>query len=79
LDAQQAAGALLDENTVLLEYKICAERSYGWVVTNDAVYSVELVGREKIRALVSRLSTARAADDTLDADRDLLERRSRFE
>lgn len=68
MDASETARTLLDDNTVLVEYKVCDSRSYAWIITPHEVYSAELPGRDQIRALVGRLSVARDAPDTVGAD-----------
>src|SRR5262249_4045275 len=68
LTASQGATQLLDNRTVLLEYKICGAKTYAWVVTPEKVSVAELPGREAIRELVSRLTLTRDAKDTVDAD-----------
>jgi CHAT domain-containing protein/Tfp pilus assembly protein PilF len=42
--------ALLDENSVLLEYALGEERSFLWAVTRTSVNSYELPGRDRIGA-----------------------------
>jgi CHAT domain-containing protein len=69
LTAGEAAAQLLDAHTVLLEYKVCDGKSYAWVISSEGVYVAELPGREKLRALVSRVSEARSGEETVDADR----------
>ncbi len=52
---------VLDRDTILLEYALGAERSYLWVVTQEAIYSYELPKRETIndvaRAFYKSIST----------------------
>lgn len=45
----------LDEETLLLEFSLGAERSYGWAVTADSVKSFELPGRAQIEAAAREL------------------------
>jgi CHAT domain-containing protein len=51
-----AAGmqALLDDDTVLLQYALAEPRSYLWIVTPDHVEAVELTGRSTIEAQARR-------------------------
>lgn len=51
-----AAGiqALLDDDTLLVEYALGRERSWLWAVTRTSVASFELAGREAIEALALR-------------------------
>ncbi|MBD2043696.1 CHAT domain-containing protein [Microcoleus sp. FACHB-672] len=43
---------VLDENTVLLEYSLGANRSYLWAVTNNSITSYELPKQNEIETLV---------------------------
>lgn len=45
----------LDDETLLLEYSLGAERSYGWAVTATSVTSFELPGRSEIEAAAREL------------------------
>lgn len=45
----------LDQETVLLEYSLGEERSYGWVVTATSAKSFELPGRSEIEASAREL------------------------
>ena len=45
----------LDSNTVLLEYSLGAERSYLWVVTQNALKTYELPKREEIQKVVRQV------------------------
>lgn len=69
LTADGTATQLLDEHTVLLEYKICDAKSYAWVISPRGVYEAELPGRQRLRELVSQASQARTGPETADADR----------
>ena len=48
-------GELLDDDTVLLEYSLGAERSWLWAVSRDAFHSVSLPGRAAIESAVRTL------------------------
>ena len=50
LTLQQIQSTLLDDNTVLLEYSLGAERSYLWAVTKTSITSYELPKRADIEA-----------------------------
>lgn len=50
--------ALLDEDTVLLEYKLGQTRSFMWVVTKDSVRMFTLPARADIEAAAGNLYTA---------------------
>jgi CHAT domain-containing protein len=70
LTAQQIRTSLLDRDTLLLEYSLCEERSYLWVVSKDGLQSFRLPARAKIEAQaiqVSRLIAARAPARALEA------------
>ena len=45
----------LDHETVLLEYSLGEERSYGWAVTRDSLTSFELPARQQIEEIARRL------------------------
>jgi CHAT domain-containing protein len=45
----------LDHETVLLEYSLGEERSYGWAVTHDSLISFELPARQQIEEIARRL------------------------
>ena len=67
-----------DEETVLLEYSLGAERSYVWAVTRDRVQSYELPARalieraaEKVYALLSTRPAAAGEDELADASGEL--------
>ncbi|MFL6255021.1 MAG: CHAT domain-containing tetratricopeptide repeat protein [Pyrinomonadaceae bacterium] len=45
----------LDEETLLLEYSLGKERSYGWAVTSTSMMSFELPGRAEIEAAAREL------------------------
>ncbi len=47
--------SLLDPDTVLLEYALGRQRSFLWVVTKDAVHSMQLPARKEIEAVARRL------------------------
>lgn len=53
----------LDQETVLLEYSLGAERSYVWAVTPTSVDSFELPGRSEIEAAARQLYGLLAARD----------------
>jgi CHAT domain-containing protein len=67
LTPQDVATKLLDSGTILLEYKICDSKTYVWVVTATGLYTAELPGRQKLRALVSDLVRAQKLQ-TIEAD-----------
>lgn len=46
--------ALLDDDTLLLQYKLGEERSFVWAVAADQIQSFELAGRARIEAQASR-------------------------
>ena len=62
-----------DDETVLLEYNLGAERGYGWAVTRDRVEARELPGREAVaaaaRAVYELLSDPRRAGDEAELGR----------
>ena len=45
---------LLDEDSLLLHYKLGGERSYVWALTRDRLASFELPGRERLERLARR-------------------------
>ncbi|MBD2195158.1 MULTISPECIES: CHAT domain-containing protein [Calothrix] len=55
LSLQQIQSAVLDENTLLLEYSLGEERSYLWAVTKNSISSYELPKRAEIAAAVEKL------------------------
>lgn len=54
LTAREIQTRVLDNDTVLFEYRLGAERSFLWVVTAEKVTSHELPGRAEIESLASR-------------------------
>jgi CHAT domain-containing protein len=67
LTAEEAAQRLLDDRTLLVEYKVCNTRSFVWVIGRKGVYTKELAGRATLRKLVSTLLEAQKLQ-TIDAD-----------
>jgi CHAT domain-containing protein len=65
---------LLDENTLLLEYALGAERSYLWAVTRTGLQSYELPGRDTIektaRSVYDLLISRQPAPDQTEKQRD---------
>lgn len=53
---------MLDEHSVLLEYAIGDERSYGWVITRTTHETFTLPGRDEIERLARRAYDALAPD-----------------
>jgi CHAT domain-containing protein/Tfp pilus assembly protein PilF len=49
---------VLDEETVLLEYALGAEKSYLWIVTSDSIESHQLPNKETIKTAVETFRTA---------------------
>jgi CHAT domain-containing protein/predicted negative regulator of RcsB-dependent stress response len=45
----------LDKDTILIEYTLGTDRSYGWAVTNTSIHSFRLPGRSKIEAAAKTL------------------------
>lgn len=63
LNASDIQAAILDEDTIVLEYALGDERSYLWIITREKVTAVTLPARSRIEAagrLVYDLLTARA-------------------
>jgi CHAT domain-containing protein/predicted negative regulator of RcsB-dependent stress response len=56
----------LDQDTVLLEYSLGAERSYVWVVTSTSVNGFDLPSRSKIEAAAKKLYGQLATSNTHD-------------
>lgn len=54
----------LDQETVLLEYSLGEERSYGWVVTAASIKSFELPGRSAIEAPARELYECLTTNNT---------------
>jgi hypothetical protein len=67
LTVEQAVTQLLDDRTVLVEYKVCESKSFAWVLSRTGVHSSELPGRAKLTQLVNELSRAQKLQ-TVDAD-----------
>jgi len=64
LSAADAANQLLDADSALLEYKVCEEKSFAWLVKRDGVHSVELPGRQALAKLLDPLKKA-TQDETI--------------
>jgi CHAT domain-containing protein len=63
--AVDAIQALIDDDTVLLQYALGAATSYVWIVTSDDVVAVELAGRVAIEGAARRvLESLRIYDPT---------------
>ncbi len=80
LDARQIRRQLLDEETLLLEYSLGAERSYLWAVTRDSLKSYELPARPEIEKAARRLYglvTARSLNPKGEGARERRERIAR--
>lgn len=56
--------ALLDKDTLLLEYALGRERSYLWVVTNDKIHAFTLPPRDQIETLARQFYLAVSAPQT---------------
>ncbi len=54
LSAPELQRRVVDEETLLLEYKLAEKRSFLWAVTPEAVISFELPGRGEIEAIARR-------------------------
>lgn len=60
---------VLDSGTLLLEYSLGAERSYGWLVSNGSIRTAVLPARGRIEQLVHRLyKTLDARNETSHDD-----------
>jgi CHAT domain-containing protein/Flp pilus assembly protein TadD len=57
LNLQQIQSSVLDDNTLLLEYSLGAERSYLWAVTPTSITSYELPKRADIEAAAKAFYT----------------------
>lgn len=61
LSVEELQSQVLDDDTLLLEYALGAERSFLWAVTPSTVRSFELPGRAEIEALAREAHTLLAA------------------
>ncbi len=61
LSVEELQSEVLDDDTLLLEYALGAERSFLWAVTPTIVRSFELPGRAEIEALAREAHTLLAA------------------
>jgi CHAT domain-containing protein len=69
---------LLDDNTLLIEYALGAERSYMWVVTKNDLTSFELPKRDEIEAAARRVYELLTARNLRTEEETLAQRRSRI-
>jgi CHAT domain-containing protein len=69
---------LLDDNTLLIEYALGAERSYMWVVTKDDLTGSELPKRDEIEAAARRVYELLTARNHRPEEETLAQRRSRI-
>ncbi len=69
---------LLDDNTLLIEYAVGAERSYMWIVTKDGLAVSELPGRDEIEGAARRFYELITASNLRMEEESLSQRRSRL-
>ena len=67
LTLTQIQSEVLDDDTVLLEYFLGAERSYAWAVTKAAVIAHQLPARAEIETAARRFYELLGANDTTGA------------
>jgi CHAT domain-containing protein len=67
----------LDQGTVLLEYSLGEEKSYGWAVTSNSVVSFELPARSEIEAIARELYLLLASGNTQKENESRAEQRLR--
>jgi CHAT domain-containing protein/uncharacterized protein HemY len=70
---------LLEPDTVLLEYKLGAERSYVWLITANGLQSHELAGRSEIEKLAQHFYQSLTARNQLLKNETPGQRRARVE
>ncbi|HTQ81468.1 MAG TPA: CHAT domain-containing tetratricopeptide repeat protein [Thermoanaerobaculia bacterium] len=63
LNVAQVERQVLDQGAILLDYHLGQEHSYLWVVTQKAMASFELPGRERMESAVREFFTLLAAGD----------------
>lgn len=68
----------LDENTLLLEYSLGADRSYGWAVTATSVITFELPKRAEIEELARRSYQLLAASNAREKNESPADQKARF-
>jgi CHAT domain-containing protein/predicted negative regulator of RcsB-dependent stress response len=68
----------LDSETLLLEYSLGGERSYGWAVTATAITSFELPGRSEIEAAARELYRLLASGNARRKNESLSEQKARW-
>jgi CHAT domain-containing protein/Flp pilus assembly protein TadD len=68
---------LLDDETMLLEYALGEQRSYGWVVTKGSIEGIELPGRQAIEATALRFITALTDRHHNQSDETRIQRQAR--
>jgi CHAT domain-containing protein len=78
LSAAEIQRQLLDDDTILIEYALGAERSYMWVVTKDDLTSFELPKRDMIEAAARRVYELLTARNHRPEEEPLEQRRSRI-
>lgn len=78
LSAAEIEQQLLDDNTVLLEYALGAERSYLWSVTPAGITSHQLPGRAEIEAAAQRVITLLTARNQHLPGENAVQRRTRI-
>jgi CHAT domain-containing protein/Flp pilus assembly protein TadD len=67
LSSDEAAQRLLDDRTILVEYKVCAARSFVFVISRNEIHTKELKGRAALRKAIAALLQAEKLQ-TVDAD-----------
>ena len=67
LSTREVSNRLLNKDRAVLEFRVCDERSFAWLITSTGTYSAELPGRQKLKQAVDELLDARSKG-TIDAD-----------
>lgn len=58
LVASKVQELMLDEQTILVEYKVCDAKSFAWVIAKDEVHAIQLAGRAELARLAAALLKA---------------------
>ena len=78
LTAREIQQAVLDDETVLLEYALGEDESYLWIVTVQELFSYRLAGRVDIERLVRSLNELLLARNQIVPNESVAKKRSRI-